>query len=134
MRKTIKIEINIEKEFQTGLRGEMFISDMIFTEYSHLFNFDDILKNYKLAIKKMEGFTMLTATLLVYDSGNYQINNQNIISSFRYTNKYNEVKKIRLNENSYNDFIEDDIKNILPSIKEMVDKGNKEFIEILKNN
>ena len=133
MRKTIKIEINIEKEFQTGLRGEMCISDMIFTDYSHLFNFDDILKNYKLAIKKMEGFTMLTATLLVYDSGNYQINNQNIISSFRYTNKYNEIKKSRLNGNSYNDFIEDDIKNILPSIKEMVDKGNKEFIEILKN-
>ena len=124
-------QIPLEIIYNKDINGQKMI-EKLFGSKNRPYTFD-ILKNYKLAIKKMEGFTMLTATLLVYESENYQINNQNIISSFRYTNKYNEVKKSGLNGNSYNNFIEDDIKNILPSIKEMVDKGNKEFIEILKN-
>ena len=134
IKKTIRIEIAIEKEFTNGLRGEMIVSDMIFTDYSHLFKIDDILANYKIAIKKLEGFTMLTATSLVYESGNYLRSNQDIISSFRYVNRYGEVKRSNFNGDSYNNFVETDVKTIISSIKEMVEKGNNQFIEILKNN
>jgi len=131
-RKTIKIEIEIEKEFQTGLFGKMEIREMIFTDYSHLLDFDTILNNYKFALKKLDGFTMLTATLMVYNSDSWTIHNQEILSSFRYLNKYQEVKKSRLNGNCYNDFQENNLKNILPDLKEMVEKGNRKFIDLLK--
>ena len=130
--KTIKIEIEIEREFQTGLFGKMEIREMIFTDYSHLLDFETILNNYKFALKKLDGFTMLTATLMVYNSNSWTSHDQEIISSFRYVNKYNEVKKSRLNGNCYNDFQENSLKNILPDIKEMVEKGNKKYIELLK--
>jgi len=130
--KTIKLEIEIEKEFQTGLRGKMEISEMIFTEYSHLLDFEAILNNYKFALKKLDGFTMLTATLMVYNSNSWTIHDQEILSSFRYLNRYHEVKKSRLNGNSYNDFQENNLKNILPDLKEMTEKGNRKFIDLLK--
>ena len=130
--KTIKIEIEIEREFQTGLFGKMEIREMIFTDYSHLLDFETILNNYKFALKKLDGFTMLTATLMVYNSNSWTSHDQEIISSFRYVNKYNEVKKSRLNGNCYNDFQENSLKNILPDIKEMVEKGNRKFIDLLK--
>jgi len=130
--KTIKLEIEIEKEFQTGLYGKMEVREMIFTDYSHLLDFDTILNNYKFALKKLDGFTMLTATLMVYDSNSWTSQDQEIISSFRYINKYNEVKKSRLNGNSYNDFQENNLKNILPDLKEMTEKGNRQFIDLLK--
>lgn len=130
--KTIKLEIEIEKEFQTGLYGKMEIREMIFTEFSNLLNFEAILNNYKLALKKLDGFTMLTATLMVYNSNSWTIHDQEILASFRYLNRYQEVKKSRLNGNCYNDFQENNIKNILPDIKEMLEKGNRKFIDLLK--
>jgi hypothetical protein len=134
MNKIIKIQINIENEFGTGFRGEMDINDMIFTEYTSLLSYDHLAECYKKAVKKLEGFSMLTITLLSYEQGMYRLSDINTIKSIRYTNKYGEVKRSDFNEYSYNNFVDDSIKTILPSIKEMVERGNKEFIELLKSN
>lgn len=134
MNKIIKIEIEIENEFQTGFRGTMNVNDMIFTEYSTLLNYDHLADCYKKAIKKLEGFSMLTITLLSYEQGMYRLSDINTIKSLRYTQKYGEVKRSNFNGCSYNNFVDDSIKNILPNIKEMVERGNKEFIELLKSN
>ena len=132
MNKTIKIEISIENEFQTGFRAEMTISDTIFTDYEHLLSFEHIEDCYKKAMRKLESFTMLTATLLIYDSGVWSLNNQHIVSSFRYTNKYGETKKSIFDGNSYNNFVDESAKNILKDIKQMVETGNRKYIELIK--
>ena len=133
MKKIIKIQINIENQFGSGFRGEMDIHDMIFTEYTSLLNYDHLLDCYKKAIKKLNGFSMLTATLLTYEEGMYRLKDMNTIKSFRYTNDYGEVKRSELTDDCYNNFVEDSIKTILPSIKHLVERGNKEFIELLKS-
>lgn len=130
MNKTIKIEISIKNEFQTGFRAEMIITDMVFTEYSNLLNYDHLADCYKKAMRKLESFTMLTATLLIYDR--WSIDNHHIVSSFRYTNKYGETKKSIFNGNSYNNFVDESAKNILKDIKQMVETGNREYIELIK--
>jgi hypothetical protein len=134
MNKVIKIEIEIENEFSVGFRGTMNINDMIFTEYSRVLDYDILAERYKKAIKKLEGFTMLTITLTSYEQGKYKLSDMDIIKSFRYTQRFGEVQKSNFNGYSYNDFNDDNLKTILPSIKEMVERGNKEFIELLKSN
>jgi hypothetical protein len=134
MNKIIKIEIEIENEFSVGFRGTMNINDMLFTEYSRVLDYDILAERYKKAIKKLEGFTMLTITLTSYEQGKYKVADMDIFKSFRYTQKCGEVQKSNFNGYSYNNFVDDNIKNILPSIKEMVERGNKEFIELLKSN
>ena len=134
MNKIIKIEIEIENEFQIGFRGTMNVNDMIFTEYSSLLNYDHLADCYKKAIKKLEGFTMVTITLSIYEQGKYRAADMDIFKSFRYTQKFGEVQKSNFNGYCYNNFVDDSIKNILPNIKEMVEKGNREFIELLKSN
>jgi hypothetical protein len=134
MNKIIKIEIEIENEFSVGFRGTMNINDMLFTEYSRVLDYDILAERYKKAIKKLEGFSMLTITLTSYEQGKYKVADMDIFKSFRYTQKCGEVQKSNFNGYSYNHFVDDSIKNILPSIKEMVERGNKEFIELLKSN
>jgi hypothetical protein len=134
MNKIIKIEIEIENEFSVGFRGTMNINDMLFTEYSRVLDYDILAERYKKAIKKLEGFSMLTITLTSYEQGKYKVADMDIFKSFRYTQKCGEVQKSNFNGYSYNNFVDDSIKNILPSIKEMVERGNKEFIELLKSN
>jgi hypothetical protein len=132
MKKTIKIEILIEQEFQTGFRAEFTISDMIFTEYSHLLSYEHIEDCYKKAMKKTNGFTMLTATLFIHDSNIFYP--LPIHKSFRYVNRYGEVKKSLFNGNSYDNWQDESAKNILSDIKELVNLGNREFIELIKSN
>jgi hypothetical protein len=134
MNKIIKIEIEIENEFSVGFRGTMNINDMLFTEYSRVLDYDILAERYKKAIKKLEGFSMLTITLTSYEEGKYRVADMDIIKSLRYTQSIGNVQKSGFNGYSYNDFNDDNIKNILPSIKEMVERGNKEFIELLKSN
>ncbi len=134
MNKIIKIEIEIENEFSVGFRGTININDMLFTEYSRVLDYDILAERYKKAIKKLEGFSMLTITLTSYEQGKYRVSDIDIIKSLRYTQSIGNVQKSGFNGYSYNDFNDDNIKNILPSIKEMVERGNKEFIELLKSN
>ena len=125
MNKIIKIEIEIENEFSVGFRGTININDMLFTEYSRVLDYDILAERYKKAIKKLEGFTMLTITLTSYEQGKYRVSDIDIIKSLRYTQSIGNVQKSGFNGYSYNDFNDDSIKNILPSIKEMVDRGNR---------
>jgi hypothetical protein len=132
MNKIIKIEISIENEFQTGFKAEMTINDTIFTDYEHLLSYEHIEDCYKKAMRKLESFTMLTATLLTYNDGVWRLAEQEIVSSFRYTNRFGEVKRSRLNGNSYDLWQDDSVKNILKDIKEMVNIGNRKYIELIK--
>ena len=134
MKKIIKIEILVEKEFATNLYGEFKITDLIFTEYDRLLNFDEIKENYRKALKKLEGFTTITATLLVYNDGEWKMTSSNIQSSFRYVNRYGDIKMSRWDGYSYPNFLDALGKSILGDIKELVDKGNRTYIELIKNN
>jgi hypothetical protein len=134
MKKIIKIEILVEKEFATNLYGEFKITDLIFTEYDRLLNFDEIKENYRKALKKLEGFTTITATLLVYNDGEWKMTSSNIQSSFRYVNRYGDIKMSRWDGYSYPNFLDALDKSILADIKELVEKGNRKYIELIKYN
>jgi hypothetical protein len=134
MKKIIKIEIEIEKQFNINLKAEFKISEMLFTEYDNLFDYDSIKENYKKVLKKLEGFNMITATLFVYNDGEWRMGYDNIKSSFRYVNRSGEIKKSKWYGNGYLDFADAMEKNVLSDIKEMVEAGNKTYIELIKSN
>jgi hypothetical protein len=128
MEKIVKVEIAIANEFNIMLRTEFVVTDLIFTNHNSLLNYKKIVENYRKAIRKSEGFSMLTGTLLIYNAGEYG-RRESIELSFRYTHRYAEVKKSAFNGYSYNNFVEADIKNILTDIKELVEAGNKKYLE-----
>jgi hypothetical protein len=129
--KTIRIEFHIENEFGGGMTAEYKVYDIIFTRYDSLFSYDALLDNIKIALKKLGSFTMLTATLSVKNDGDYY-SNADIESSFRFVNRYGELKFTRLIGNQYYDFQPSDKKEIFKMVKDLVEKGNKKYIELLK--
>lgn len=130
MNKIVKIEIRIENEFNLMLRAEFVVTDLIFTKHDSLLNYKKIVDNYRKAIRKSEGFSMLTATLLVYNEGECG-RSQNIESSFRYVHRHAEVKKSMFNGCSYNNFVEADKNNVRADIKKLVEAGNKKYLELI---
>jgi hypothetical protein len=120
METTFKLTIEIETEIETGLKANFEVSEILFTSFDYLF-------------KKLNNkFNMLTITLLKYQSGYY--NNNNIIFSCRYVNRYSEVTRSNFNGNSYNNFIASDIKEIKKDIEQSIEIGNRNFIETIKKN
>jgi len=133
METTFKLLIEIETEIETGLKANFEISEILFTSFDYLFKSEDIINKYKLAIKKLNNkFNMLTITLLKYQSGYY--NNNNIIFSCRYINRYSEITRSNFNGNSYYNFIASDIKEIKKDIENSIEIGNRNFIETIKKN
>jgi len=133
METTFKLLIEIETEIETGLKANFEISEILFTSFDYLFKSEDIINKYKLAIKKLNNkFNMLTITLLKYQSGYY--NNNNIIFSCRYINRYSEITRSNFNGNSYYNFIASDIKEIKKDIEQSIEIGNRNFIETIKKN
>lgn len=132
--KVIRLEINIESEICLEMRADFTISDIIFTEYSTLLDYDKLAENYKTAIKKLGKFTMLTAQLSVYDKGDYMLSSKQFISSFRFVNRYNELTMSRWNGDCYNDFQPSTKNDILKMVKELVEKGNQKYIELIRLN
>jgi hypothetical protein len=133
METTFKLTIEIETEIETGLKANFEVNEILFTSFDYLFKSEDIINKYKLAMKKLNNkFNMLTITLLKYQSGYY--NNNNIIFSCRYVNRYSEVTRSNFNGNSYNNFIASDIKEIKKDIEQSIEIGNRNFIETIKKN
>ena len=133
METTFKLSIEIETEIETGLKANFEVSEILFTSFDYLFKSEDIINKYKLAMKKLNNkFNMLTITLLKYQSGYY--NNNNIIFSCRYVNRYSEITRSNFNGNSYNNFVFSDIKEIKKDIEQSIEIGNRNFIETIKKN
>ena len=130
--KVISINIQIEAEFSIGLRADFNVSDTIFTDYDRLLNFEEIQSNIKTAIGKVKTYKMLTATLTIRNQGEYGYNAMNIESSFRILNRYDEYTMSRWNGDSYNDFQSFNAKQMMSLIKDLVDRGNKKYIEFIK--
>ena len=130
--KTISVNIQIESEITIGLRAEFSISDVIFTEYDRLLNYEEIRDNIRLAIKKAGNYKMLTATLGIRNANEYGYNANNIESSFRIINRYDEVTMSRWNGDSYNNFQPFNAKEMMSLVKDLVDRGNKKYIEFIK--
>ena len=114
------------------MRADYTISDVIFTEYSTLLDYEKLAENYKSAMKKLGNFSMLTGQLSVYDKSDYMRSTNQIESSFRFTNNYSEVKMSRWNGDSYNNFQPSEKGEILKMVKELVEKGNRKYIELIK--
>ena len=134
MKKIIRLEIQIECDVNTSLRGEMWVTDSIATEYDRLLDADRIIESYKLALKKLGNFTMLTISVLTYNDGDYMRHSQNMISSCRFVNRYHEVKFSPLmGDNCYSNFQPSDKKDIMMRIKSAIEKGNNEYINLIKN-
>ena len=133
METTFKLSIEIETEIETGLKANFEVSEILFTSFDYLFKSNEVINKYKLAMKKLNNkFNMLTITLLKYESGYY--NNNNIIFSCRYINRYNEITRSNFNGNSYYNFIASDIKEIKKDIEQVIEIGNRNFIETIKKN
>lgn len=132
--KVIRLEINIESEICLGMSADFTISDIIFTEYSTLLDYDKFAENYKTAMKKLGKFTMLTAQLSVYDKGDYMLSSKQFISSFRFVNRCDEYTMSRWNGDSYNNFQPSTKNDILKMVKELVEKGNQKYIELIRLN
>ena len=133
METTFKLSIEIETEIETGLKANFEVSEILFTSFDYLFKSDEVINKYKLAMKKLNNkFNMLTITLLKYQSGYY--NNNNIIFSCRYVNRYSEITRSNWSGNSYNNFIFSDIKEIKKDIENSIEIGNRNFIETIKKN
>ena len=130
--KVIRLELLIESNISIGMRAEYTISDIIFTEYSTLLDYEKLAENYKSAMKKLGNFSMLTGQLSVYDKNDYMRSTNQIESSFRFTNNYNEIKMSRWNGDSYNNFQLSEKSEILKMVKELVEKGNRKYIELIK--
>jgi hypothetical protein len=88
---TIKLSIAIESS-RIGYytRGEMYITDMLFSESSNkLMDAEDLIKEVKNAIKLMKGWNMLTIRLT--DDLEYTTYPKEV-HSIRFTNSYGEIK------------------------------------------
>lgn len=133
--KKIAIEIEIENEMIGGMVGSFVIRDVLFTEYDGLFDSEQIIDKYKTAMKRLTGFTMMTATLTLRNDGDYGYNKaQDVVSSFRYTNRYDEVKYSKWFNNRYENWFLADKKDMTDKLKDMIALANRTYIQALKQN
>ena len=123
--KNIKILIEIEKEFSADMRAEFKISDVLFFEFNRLFVHENLIFDTKKALKKLEGFSMLTINVLIDDK---------ILTSKRYIDEYRSgvIKSSNFNGYVFNNFEIADKKQIFEDIKIMTHQANEKFISIVK--
>ena len=76
---------------------------------------------------------MLTATLTLRDKDDYGWNKpQDVVRSWRYTNRYDEVSFAPWNGRRYDDFAPSTKKSIESRLKDMVAEANTTYIQQLK--
>ena len=131
MNKVIKISVTIDNDYNVGMRSTFTISDMIFTDYSHLLSCEAITENLTLALKQSKGFTMLTIDVYSYDSNDYSFKNDMILG-IRYLCKYGEITKANFKNNRYENWFDATKKDIFLDLKNSVSKVNDKYIEFLK--
>lgn len=130
MKTILKISIEIEKEFTTGLKGSFNVTDMIFSDYSKILTSEELIRNTKTALKKLEGFTMLTISFTMNEYNNSQEKTQQTV---RYVNKYGEeITRSLFNGEKYYNFLPSDKKIIFKDINMLVNILNEKYIEIVR--
>lgn len=124
MENRLKINITIDSTIDFDIRNETIISKMIFSDFSNLFDYSEILEDLKTALKINKKFERLTIDFLI---------NGNIDYSYRVINKYSELKGCKLNFGKFDNFELIDKKEINTQIKYIVEAANRKFIELIKN-
>jgi len=131
--KKIAIEIEVEYDIAIGLSGKFDIRSVLFTEYDSLLDAEGVIANYRTAIKKLGNFSMLTATLTLRDKNDYGWNKpQDVVKSWSYVKRYDEVTFAPWNGHRYEDYAPSDKKSIESRLKELVTLANTTYVQQLK--
>jgi hypothetical protein len=138
MEKIIDVKIELCKDYVVGLACTFNIGDSIFTTYDHLMSYDGLIDNYRKALKKAEGFNMLTLHLNCRRRGDYSHYGTDVIKSYRLVNRYGDYEGSCFNglTNSYDKFESVSMnKNFVEDIiKEYVALANSRYIQEIKSN
>ena len=121
---TIKLTIAIESS-RVGYftRGEMYITDMLFSESSHkLMDAEELIKEVKNAIKLLKGWNMLTIRLT--DDLEYTPYPKEV-HSVRFTNSYNEIKFAQIDSDKYySKWTEGKVSHVYENVRELTKWAN----------
>jgi len=128
MEKTIKITIDIESEIDRNTTSNIKITDMLFTNYNHMLDVDNILESFKKAMKISKNFKDISICVSTSDYGNYLTYNH--VQSFRVLNNYGVITASEGNvtHGNFVNYLPFDIKNINQVIKDHVRRVNSQFI------
>jgi|688.fasta_scaffold1246680_2 hypothetical protein len=124
MKNTLKINITINSQIDFDIKNETIITKIIFSEFSNLFDYLELMDNLKTALKMNKNFEMLTIDFLI---------NGKLENSYRVINKYNELKGCKLNFGKFDNFEIIDKKEINTQIKYIIENANRKFIDLIKN-
>ena len=120
---TIKLTISIDQQ-RIGYygRGEMTITDMMFSESSYkLMDADELITEVKQCIKLMKGWTMITITLT--DDIEF-VSYPKQVYAVRLTNSYGEIKMANCNGHYFDNWNEAKIKDAYDNIRTFVKNAN----------
>ena len=123
MRKIFEIKVEIDGSFaNTDIKSSFVTSQMLFTDFNNLFDYETLKNNTATCLKKCGKFNMLTVTLMVRNENVYS---QEVLSSFRFVDRYaGEIAFSRWNGYSYNDFQPSELKKLNGLLKDLTNKGN----------
>ena len=72
MKKTIKIEVEIERDFSSRMNARVRVYEMLFTDLSSkAIDSTEVHKQVKEALKMLKGYSMLTINVYEYESSYY---------------------------------------------------------------
>lgn len=135
MEKAIRLEIEIEKDFATGLTGKFDVHGAAYTKYTTLLNLDELTDNVKTALSKLSGFTTLTLNLIEHEAA-HSPNYGKLLGSYRYIGQRNDKADIKrsviASDNMYKIWHPAERKEIFADIKNLVQQGNRRFIELVQ--
>jgi len=120
---TIKLNITIDQQ-RIGYftRGEMIISDILFSESSNkLMDAEELIAEVKNVVKMMKGWTMLTIQLT--DDLEYTTYPKEV-HSVRFTNHYGEVKFAQVENHYYSNWNVCKISKVYDIVREVVKQAN----------
>lgn len=122
---TIKLNIAIDQQ-RIGYftRGEMIISDMLFSESStKLMDAEELIAEVKNVVKMMKGWTMITISLT--DDLEYTTYPKEVHSvRFTNTNHYGEIKFAEVENRYYSNWNECKVSKVYDIVREVVKQAN----------
>lgn len=136
MEKIIEVKIELCKDYVVGFRCEYNIGDAIFTTYDRLMYADGLIENYRKALKKADGFNMLTLEVVCRRTSDYSVHSADRIKSYRLVNRYGDYEGCHFNGSRYDSFQSVSLsKNFVENIiKEYVALANERYIQEIKSN
>ena len=132
MKKTIKIEVEIERDFSSGMNARVRVYEMLFTDLSSkAIDSTEVYKQVKEALKMLKGYSMLTINVSEYESSYYG-RVQDILYTKRLVNRYGKETIMDWIGDHYQEG-DDAKKNTLSNmLSDAVNKMNSRFIELLQ--